>query len=212
MANVARGQVCHNLPCPGWGAIGGYSIAPPYDYFCGMRFILTLLSVAALLPAVGCKGPPARAEVSGAPDSLTYAPKLGVQLDSMEKRANGLYVRDRVVGTGAVADSMSTVVVHYTGSLADGSVFDSSVGKEPIRFTLGIGQVIVGWDRGLKGMRVGGKRQLVIPPLMAYGEYGMRPVIPGYATLIFDVELMDIVPANPTGLVPPTTPAPKPAR
>jgi hypothetical protein len=172
-----------------------------------MTRTIRLLIIALALPALAaCKGPPPRADVSGAPDSLTYAPALDVNLAQMEKRPNGLYVRDRVVGTGATADSMSTVVVHYTGYLANGDIFDSSKEREPIRFTLGIGQVITGWDRGIKGMKVGGKRQLVIPPLMAYGEFGMRPAIPGNATLIFETELVDIVPASPTGLVPPTTP------
>jgi FKBP-type peptidyl-prolyl cis-trans isomerase FkpA len=159
----------------------------------------------AVVALTACKGPPPRATVSGTPDSLTYAPALDVSLAAMEKRANGLYIRDRVVGTGAAADSMSTIRVHYTGYLADGTKFDSSVDSgEPITFTLGIGQVIVGWDRGLRGMKVGGKRQLVIPPLMGYGEFGARPMIPGNATLVFETELVAIVPANPAGLRMPT--------
>jgi hypothetical protein len=138
--------------------------------------------------------------VSGDPDSLTYAPALAVDLKSMTKRPSGLYVRDVRPGTGPAADSMATVQVHYTGWLADGTKFDSSVDRdEAFTFTLGIGQVIPAWDEGVRGMRVGGKRRLVTPPILAYGNTRTGP-IPASATLIFDVELLGIVPAEPTGL------------
>lgn len=85
-----------------------------------------------------------------------------------------------------------TVSVHYTGKLQDGTVFDSSSGREPISFLLGAGQVIRGWDEGIYGMVVGEKKTLVIPPEKGYGEKGFPPVIPPNATLIFDVELVGI--------------------
>lgn len=104
-----------------------------------------------------------------------------------------LTMTDDVAGTGAVAEAGKMVSVHYTGMLPDGTVFDSSVSRgQPFSFALGAGQVIAGWDQGVQGMRVGGKRRLVIPPGMAYGANGVPPVIPPNATLIFDVELLSV--------------------
>jgi FKBP-type peptidyl-prolyl cis-trans isomerase len=100
---------------------------------------------------------------------------------------------DLVVGTGAEAKTGSTVSVQYVGTLADGKEFDSSRKRnQPFSFTLGQGQVIRGWDQGVVGMKVGGKRKLVIPPSLAYGARGMPPVIPPNSTLTFEVELVDV--------------------
>jgi len=105
----------------------------------------------------------------------------------------GLKVSDLKIGSGPMAESGRTVSVHYTGWLTDGTKFDSSLDRgEPIGFQLGTGAVIRGWDEGLKGMRVGGKRKLTIPSGMAYGAAGRPPVIPPDATLVFEVELMDV--------------------
>lgn len=101
-------------------------------------------------------------------------------------------IEDTQPGTGAAAKDGDQITVDYTGKLQDGTVFDSSVGKTPFQFTLGAGQVIPGWDQGLLGMKVGGKRTLTIPPSLAYGEQGAGGVIPPNATLIFDVELISI--------------------
>ena len=159
-----------------------------------------LLALGTSAAVTGCGDTTPTPGVSGDPDSLTYAASLGVNLKAMEKRPSGLYVQDLKPGTGAVADSMSTVQVHYTGWLADGTKFDSSVDrKEPFPFTLGIGQVIPAWDEGVRGMRVGGTRRLVTPPILAYGNTRSGP-IPASATLIFDVELLGIVRPEPTGL------------
>lgn len=107
--------------------------------------------------------------------------------------ATELKIEDIKVGEGAVAEAGKQVVVHYTGTLTDGTKFDSSLDRnDPFTFSLGAGQVIKGWDEGVKGMKVGGKRKLTIPPQLGYGEAGAGGVIPPNATLIFEVELLDV--------------------
>ncbi|MBM4378150.1 MAG: FKBP-type peptidyl-prolyl cis-trans isomerase [Deltaproteobacteria bacterium] len=103
-----------------------------------------------------------------------------------------LQVEDIQVGTGAEAKKGQTVSVHYTGKLTDGKQFDSSVGGDPFTFHLGAGMVIQGWDVGVAGMKVGGKRKLTIPPELGYGRMGYPGVIPPNATLVFDVELLSV--------------------
>jgi FKBP-type peptidyl-prolyl cis-trans isomerase len=111
----------------------------------------------------------------------------GVKTDS------GLQYWDIKAGTGAVAKDGSHVKVHYTGWLTTGKKFDSSVdAHQPFEFTIGKGDVIKGWEEGVTGMKVGGKRQLRIPPELAYGQRGYPGVIPANATLIFDVQLLAV--------------------
>ncbi|MBI4469661.1 MAG: FKBP-type peptidyl-prolyl cis-trans isomerase [Acidobacteria bacterium] len=106
---------------------------------------------------------------------------------------SGLKYVDLVEGTGASPKVGQTVVVHYTGTLEDGKKFDSSVDRaEPFEFPIGVGRVIKGWDEGVMTMKVGGKRQLTIPPELGYGARGAGNVIPPNSTLIFDVELLSI--------------------
>ncbi len=106
---------------------------------------------------------------------------------------SGLQYKDLAVGSGTEATARSRVHVHYTGELTDGRQFDSSRDRgEPLDFVLGVGQVIRGWDEGVTGMRVGGRRILVIPPALGYGARGAGGLIPPNATLVFDVELMDV--------------------
>ena len=109
------------------------------------------------------------------------------------KTSSGLEYIEIEAGTGAQAVAGHTVSVHYTGKFPGGKVFDSSIPRgEPITFQLGAGRVIKGWDEGIALMKVGGKAQLVIPPALAYGERGAGGVIPPNATLVFDVELVDV--------------------
>ncbi len=104
-----------------------------------------------------------------------------------------LNVIDHEVGSGAEAQSGKQVSVHYTGTLTDGTKFDSSLDRgQPFNFQLGAGNVIKGWDQGLVGMKVGGKRRLEIPAEMAYGPRGFPPVIPPNSSLVFEVELMGV--------------------
>ena len=107
--------------------------------------------------------------------------------------SSGVQYWDLKAGTGAVAESGKTVSIHYTGWLTDGKKFDSSLDRgRPFSFRLGEGSVIKGWDEGVAGMKVGGRRKLVIPPDLAYGTAGAPPDIPPGATLVFDVELLAV--------------------
>ena len=120
-------------------------------------------------------------------EDSTMAEEARVTTDS------GLQYVDLVEGTGATPQARQRVTVHYTGTLEDGTKFDSSRDRgRPFSFTIGVGQVIKGWDEGVMSMRVGGRRELTIPPELGYGSRGAGGVIPPNATLIFDVELLSI--------------------
>ena len=109
------------------------------------------------------------------------------------KTSSGLEYIETEAGTGVQAEAGKTVSVHYTGKFQDGKVFDSSISRgDPITFQLGKGKVIKGWDEGIALMKVGGKAQLIIPPDLGYGERGAGGVVPPNATLVFDVELVDV--------------------
>jgi FKBP-type peptidyl-prolyl cis-trans isomerase FkpA len=113
--------------------------------------------------------------------------------EAMVTSASGLQYVDLVVGSGREAHAGETAVVHYTGTLTDGTKFDSSKDRNaPFSFRLGAGQVIKGWDEGVEGMKIGGIRKLVIPPQLGYGSRGAGSVIPPHATLNFEVELLDL--------------------
>jgi len=131
--------------------------------------ILHLIIISILLSSIGCE-------------------------EQGETMTDELIIEDLVIGDGAEAKSMDNVTVHYTGKLTDGIIFDSSKNpnREPFSFTVGIGVVIKGWDEGVPGMKIGGTRRLTIPPNLGYGSQGAGSVIPPNATLIFDIELLEI--------------------
>jgi FKBP-type peptidyl-prolyl cis-trans isomerase len=150
---------------------------------------LAVLATALLAQTTTHKATPVRVPNTNAPTKVTGD---GVKTDS------GLQYWDIRVGTGAVANDGDHVKVHYTGWFTGGKKFDSSVdAHQPYSFTLGKGDVIKGWDEGIAGMKVGGKRQLHIPPELAYGEAGYKKIVPPNATLIFDVQLLAVTPTPP---------------
>jgi FKBP-type peptidyl-prolyl cis-trans isomerase len=142
---------------------------------------IRLFLILGLFALAGCSSPP------GATQSQPGGSATEFTMN------DGLKYTDEQVGTGAVATSGRTAVVHYTGWLLDGTKFDSSVDRnQPFSFPLGAGQVIKGWDEGVQGMKVGGKRTLIIPPALGYGARGAGNVIPPNATLKFEVQLLDV--------------------
>ncbi len=118
-----------------------------------------------------------------------------------QNNMDGLVIKDDVVGTGTAAAVGDYVTVNYTGTLDNGTVFDSSLkpGRTPFGFLLGAGQVIRGWDEGVLGMKVGGTRELTIPPALGYGSQGAGTVIPPNATLHFTVTLLSVSTSTPAG-------------
>lgn len=151
----------------------------------------TAHSLLAALLAATCLAGPAAAGQSQKPQG--QEPKEKAMTEAKEvTTASGLKYVDQKVGEGAEAKAGDFVEVHYTGWLTSGTKFDSSVGREPFAFKLGASQVIKGWDEGVAGMKIGGKRKLTIPPALAYGSRGMGGVIPPNSTLVFEVELLNV--------------------
>ena len=152
------------------------------------RVPLATLFAVALLPACNLNDFRRTPILS----STDFAEALHVNTDAMTTTPSGLRYQDLTPGTGAAAAPGHEVSVHYTGWLTDGTEFDSSVRHgQPLAFQLGRGQVIKGWDEGVAGMKVGGRRKLVIPPELGYGAVRNGPIPPN-ATLVFDVELLGV--------------------
>jgi FKBP-type peptidyl-prolyl cis-trans isomerase len=160
-----------------------------------LRRIFTFLFAAgALVSLVACLGSDSGPTGPVDPAELEFAAALGINLAQMTKTGSGLYYQDLVVGDGDDVQAGATVTVHYEGWLHDGTKFDSSRDRgEPSTFSLG--EVIPGFSEGVPGMQVGGRRKLVVPSHLAYDRYGTaNGVIPPYATLVFDIELLGIGP------------------
>ena len=164
----------------------------------------SLAQVTALCTIItfsGCDGCLGKSVPEGQlPDQSSLRPTIAANAsDNPAVAASGpiassgqLESSDLKVGTGPAALKGKSIKVHYTGTFQDGKVFDSSRGREALSFTLGAGDVIQGWDKGVEGMKVGGKRRLVIPPALAYGDQGHPGIIPPKSTLIFEIELLGV--------------------
>ena len=160
-----------------------------------MKGLWRMLALAVLVGAWGCKANESGTTASSegtANTGTTAAPATpGVKAGTVTL-PSGLQYEDLVQGDGPVAETGTQVSVHYTGWLTDGTKFDSSLDSgQPITFQIGTGSIIQGWNEGIRGMKVGGKRKLTIPPHLGYGAGG-RPPIPPNATLLFEVELVAV--------------------
>lgn len=159
-----------------------------------MKILYRLCALAvALLPGCAIASRPATPPPAPAPQPEKSAQADDVDMSKLVTTPSGLQYVDIVVGTGATPEYGQVVTVHYTGRLKDGTKFDSSLDRNrPFTFVIGTGQVIRGWDEGVATMKVGGKRRLIIPGHLGYGERGFSNVIPPNAELHFDVELLNV--------------------
>ena len=167
-------------------------------FFGGLAFYLNSNKVQDEVDAVGSDMSSSSLETattSTSGQSLNNVATSTKKTNTMEPitTADGLIIQDEVIGTGAEAKAGQQVTVNYSGTLTNGTKFDSSYDRgQPFVFTLGVGQVIKGWDEGFAGMKIGGKRKLTIPSDLGYGAQGAGGVIPPNATLVFEVELLGV--------------------
>jgi len=162
----------------------------------GLRFVSKWMCVLAAVALIGACGDGESSPTGvGLPEDAVFDPALGVDLAQMTRLDGGLYIQDLIVGTGAEAGPGDTVRVYYSGWLPDGTLFDRNVTGPGFPFAIGQPlsgvRVIVGWDRGVAGMRVGGTRKLVIPATLGYGNSAVGSIPPN-SVLVFDVELRQI--------------------
>lgn len=152
-----------------------------------MRRVLRALLCALPLLAAGCS------DASGPSDpdltQVTFAPGLNVDISTMTRVGDGVYIKDMVVGNGAVVATGKVLGTRYRGYLTDGTEFENNYSGDPYPLVLGQRRVIAGWEQGIPGMKVGGKRLLVIPPSLGYGSQGRGPIPPN-AVLVFQVEVV----------------------
>ncbi len=158
----------------------------------GIGVLLAIGGALLLSKSQDAPAPPGDPDAAEHADKPATSPDSGQVAPLPEIDLTGLEIKDLRPGKGAAAAEGDALTMNYKGTLENGEVFDQSYGRSPFDFTLGTGQVIKGWDYGIKGMKEGGKRKLTIPGRLGYGENGSPPKIPGNATLIFEVELLKV--------------------
>jgi FKBP-type peptidyl-prolyl cis-trans isomerase len=157
-----------------------------------MRRPRIFLAIILIASVTACASGGGAAPAARGVQSIPFAAALNIDLSRMTKTPSGLYYRDIVVGTGPVVHGKVDVKVHYTGWLTNGVKFDANADDEPpLTVPLGRGRAIKGWDEGLEGMRVGGRRQLIVPPELGYGS-NRSGLIPPDATLVFDLKIVSV--------------------
>lgn len=173
--------------------VNGHATDSTRRFFPASRSALAALTLCAAF--VACSEPlPRPMERPSHLDTISFAPELGIDRDQLDRVVTKLYATDVVEGRGALLQKGDRLVAHIEGWLPSGEkIIDSRAAGEPIEFSYGLGDLVRGLDLGMEGMRVGGKRRVIVPPAMAYGVAGTDRV-PPYATIIFEVEILELLP------------------
>ena len=164
------------------------SVKPMMRWDVGLGRVLSTIAIAAVVAVSNPTLMHAQGKLSL--DTVQFAPSLEVDLAASKRVTTGLHYRDIIVGTGAWAHRGTEVTVRYVGTLADGRAF-TSLNESPVKFKLGAGEVIQGWERGITGMRAGGRRQIVVAPSLGYGNKQTGPIPPN-SVLVFDIEVISV--------------------